>query len=330
MNAMAYRPDCGLLDIYGGRQDIDDGVIRCVGNAEERFDEDGLRILRALRFASQLGFRLEESTHDAVLSRAHLLRGISAERIYSELCGILLGYHAGEIICRYASVLSVVIPELDEIIGFEQLSKYHCYDVLEHTCRAIDNSVPDLTVRLALLMHDIAKPRTCQRGEDGYDHYIGHPEMSAQMADSIMRRLKSDTRTRERVVRLIEMHDCSIVPDVRRAKRLLRKISYEEAMLLMEVKIGDRLAHAEAYRNTDEIVAMRELLSEINFQSPCLTVGDLAISGGDLIAMGMKPGRSMGRLLNDLLEMVISDDMPNENASLLSQARLMMDEYTEE
>lgn len=330
MNAMAYRPDEGLLDLYGGRQDIADGVIRCVGDAAARFDEDGLRILRALRFASRLGFRLEESTHAAVLSRAHLLKGISAERIYSELCGILLGDNAGAIIKAYAEVLAVVIPELGEIIGFEQHSKYHCWDVLEHTCRAVDNSCPDLSVRLALLLHDIAKPRTCFRGEDGYDHYHGHPELSAQMADAVLRRLKTDTRTRERVVRLIDMHDCTVVPDVRRAKRLLRQMSCEDALLLMEVKNGDRLAHAEPYRDISEICAMKQLIVEIDRQSPCLTVADMALGGADLIAMGMKPGRAMGQLLNELLEMVINDCIPNEKDALASQARLMMEEYTEE
>ncbi len=330
MNAMAYRPDYGLLDIYGGRQDIADGVIRCVGDAGQRFDEDGLRIMRALRFASRLGFRLDEGTHAAVLSRAHLLKNISAERVYSELCGILSGEYAGEIILRYTPVLAVVIPELGEIIGFEQHSKYHCYDVLEHTCRAIDRSERNLTVRLALLLHDIAKPRVCERGEDGYDHYIGHPELGAQMADGILRRLRADNRTRETVVRLIELHDCAVVPDTRRAKRMLQKLTYEEAMLLMEVKTADRLAHAEPYCDTSQISVMKELLTELDRQSLCLTVGDMALGGGDLIAMGMKPGKAMGRLLNDLLEMVVNDSLPNEKDALADQARLMMEEFTEE
>jgi len=324
MNAMAYRPDHGLLDLYGGQQDISDGVIRCVGDAAARFDEDGLRILRALRFASRLGLRLEEET------RAHLLGGISAERVYSELCGIIVGKHAGTIVREYARVLAEVIPELSEIIGFEQHSKYHCCDVLEHTCRAMDNSAGDLTVRLALLLHDIAKPRVCKRGADGCDHYLGHPELGAQMADDILRRLRADNRTRETVVRLIELHDCAVVPDTRRAKRLLRQLSYEEAMLLMEIKLGDRMAHAEPYRDISEIIAMKELLTELHRQSPCLTVGDMALGGSDLIAMGMKPGKAMGRLLGDLLEMVVNDSLPNEKAALAAQARLMMDEYTEE
>ena len=320
INAMAYRPDKGLVDPFGGCKDIERGLIRCVGKAAERFSEDGLRILRALRFASRLGFELECETDRAVFSLSHLLCGISAERVYSELCGILVGKNAGSILLRYAEVIARVIPELDEIIGFEQKSKYHCFDVMEHTCWAIDSAVQDRLVRLALLLHDFGKPRACFCGADGYNHYLGHEKISAAMADDVLIRLRADGATRRTVVRLVEMHDRAIVPNERHAKRLLRELSFEEAMLLMEIKIGDRAAHAPGYRDTADIYRMKELLEEIKRRGDCLTVSSLAIGGRELMALGMQPGPDMGALLERLLDKVVNGECENQRDALLLEA----------
>lgn len=321
VNAMAYHPRKGLLDLFGGCDDIRCGVIRCVGDAGQRFREDGLRIMRALRFASRLGFELERETDRAVRELSGLLGGISAERLYSELCGILMGRNAGEIILRYAQVIAVFIPELKEIAGFAQNSKYHCWDVLEHTCRAIDGAPLDRTVRLALLLHDLGKPKACFRGNDGYDHYAGHEEISADMADEILVRLRADGLTRRTVVKLISMHDCTVIPDERHAKRLLRKLSYDEARLLMDLKIGDRSAHAPEFSDNSDILCMRQLIDELEERGECLSLSALAIGGRELIALGMKPGKAIGDVLDRLLETVVNGEVENEREALTELAR---------
>lgn len=320
INAIAYHPDRGLLDLFGGVRDIENKTIRCVGNSVERFEEDGLRILRALRFASRLGFSLDDETEQAIFLRAGLLSSISAERIYSELCGILCGSQAGSIIQEYAAVFSVFIPEMREIIDFPQNSKYHCFDVLGHTCKAIDSSVPDILVRLSLLLHDIGKPRACFRGSDGYDHFFGHEEISAEMADTILKRLRADGHTRRTVVKLIGMHDRAVVPNRRNARRFLRELSYEEAMLLMEIKLGDMLAHAEGFRDTAGIMEMKSLITDIHAQSGCFSLSSLAVKGDDLISLGMEPGKNIGIILNRLLDMVINEEIENESDALLKKA----------
>lgn len=330
INAMAYRPDYGLLDLYGGRRDIERRVIACVGEPEQRFNEDGLRIMRALRFASRLGFFLEEKTADAAFALARLLEGISVERLFSELKGILCGAGAGKVILEYSDILSVVIPELKDIIGFEQNNRYHCYDVLEHTCVALDNSPADPIVRLALLLHDIGKPRVRFFGADGYDHYHGHEIAGAEMADRIMLRLRADTYTRNTVVRLIELHDCTIIPDVKHAKRLLQKLTFDEADMLLSVKIADRMAHAEEHRDISSILRMREIIRELEQEKPCLAAADMAIGGRELMEIGVQPGVNMGRLINDLLEMIVNEEIENEKDALIEMARQIKDNYTEE
>jgi len=330
INAMAYRPDEGLLDLFGGQEDIRRGIISCVGDPVQRFNEDGLRILRALRFASRLGFALEEKTAQAAFDLAPLLHGISVERVFSELKGIVCGKGAGKIVHRYAEILLPVLPELSGIIGFHQNSKYHCCDVLEHTCRAIDSSVPDTIVRLALLLHDIGKPDACFTGEDGFDHYHGHETVSAKMADEILLRLRSDNHTRNTVVKLIESHDCDVTPSMRKARHILRDFTFEEAKLLLEVKKGDRLAHAEEYRDISDILALEELLAQAKEQELCFSLRDLAVNGYDMLGIGVKPGHIMGCVLNDLLNMVINEEIPNEKDALLERARQIKDNYTEE
>jgi len=329
INAMAYRPDDGLLDLFGGRKDIENGVIACVGEPAERFGEDGLRIMRALRFASRLGFKLEEKTKTAVLSCADLLRGISAERLFSELCGLIVGRNAWRIVMDYADVLARFIPEIKPLIGFDQNNRYHCYDLLEHTCRAMENSPDDLIVRLALLLHDIGKPVVCFTGEDGYCHYHGHEPEGARMANDILLRLRAPNRIRESVVRLIELHDSAVIADSRHARRLLSRLSFEDANRLLDVKTGDRYAHAEGHRDVSVINSMREIISKINEQEQCFSLNSMAIGGRELIAMGMKPGRAVGRVLESLLEMVISEEIPNEKDALLEAARRMLDDIEE-
>ncbi len=329
INAMAYRPQEGLLDLFGGREDICRGVIACVGNAEERFLEDGLRIMRALRFAARLGFSLEDETKRAVFSCRKLLRGISAERLFSELCGLLQGQYAWKIVLDYAPVLATFIPELKDIIDFDQNSRYHCYDILEHTCRAMEHSPDDLTVRLALLLHDIGKPSAAFVGKDGYTHYHGHEPIGAQMANDILLRLRAPNRLRESVVRLIDMHDLTLVPDTKHARRLLSKLSFEEANLLLDVKTGDRMAHAEGYRDLSKIHAMRELLAEMNSQEQCLSVRDLAIGGRDLMELGVPRGKQMGVLLEQMLGKVINEEIPNQKDALLDAVRRTMNKTKE-
>ncbi len=329
INAMAYNPEKGLLDLFGGCEDIEKAVIACVGNAEERFQEDGLRILRALRFASRLGFSMEENTDRAVRRLSHLLCGISVERVFSELCGIICGAFAGRTVLEYADVISVFIPELREIIGFEQKSRYHCFDALEHTCRAIDASPQDRLVRLALLLHDIGKPQARVAGADGYDHYYGHQDISAQMADDILLRLKSDGRTRRIVTKIIKMHDRTIVPDEKRAKRLLRELPVEEVRILLEVKAADRLAHASGYNDPSEIYEMGRIVESIALKDECISVSALAIGGREIMELGVKPGPVVGTILERLLDEVINGKTANEKELLIEQAKIIIAKLTD-
>lgn len=329
INAMAYRPEEGLLDLFGGRMDIERGIIACVGDPTERFEEDGLRIMRALRFAARLGFELEEKTAKAVRTCSGLLRGISSERLFAELCGLLQGGNAWRIVLDYAEVLAEFIPELKEIIGFDQNNRYHCYDILEHTCRAMEHSPENLIVRLALLFHDIGKPSVSFVGKDGYTHYHGHEPAGAQMADKILLQLRAPNRLRERVVRLIDMHDIAVIPDTKHARRLLSKLSFEDANLLLDIKIGDRLAHAEDHRDLSKIHAMRALLEKLNSQEQCLSLKEMAIGGCELMELGVPAGKNLGILLERLLDMVINEEIPNQRNALLDAARRMIDETEE-
>ena len=322
MNAMAYCEETGLMDYFGGQEDLKAGVIRCVGVAEERFREDALRILRALRFSARFGFRIEEKTAKAAHDCRELLRFVSAERIASELVKILCGKYAKQIILEFPDVLGVVIPELIPMVGYDQRNPHHCFDLLTHTAITVAEVPPVPTLRLAALLHDIGKPACFFTDEKGIGHYYGHPEVSADLAEEILRRLKLDNATRKTVVQLVRHHDMVIVPSEKAVRRAIAKITPELFWDLMTLKRADSIGTGR----TDDVrmvrhSEVRSLAEEIFQKAHCFSLRDLAIGGRDLIACGMKPGKEIGALLDDLFEAVLSGEVENKKDVLLKLAK---------
>ena len=318
VNAMAYHPDQGLVDYFGGQEDLERGIIRCVGDPMQRFEEDALRIMRALRFASVLDFTIEPQTRQAIFALQDTLDYVSRERIAVELVKLLCGTRAGDILLEYTSVLGVCIPELLPLQGFQQHNPYHIYDVLEHTARVVDHSPATKVARLAALLHDIAKPPCFTLDSRGIGHFRGHPAIGADMADGILRRLKFDNTTRKQVVELIRWHDAPLSASERTLRRVLRKISPELFFPLLDLKKADNLAQNPAMVDPGQVDQMRRKAEDILSQQQCFDLKNLAVNGADLLALGMHPGKDMGKALNWLLDEVISERVPNERQALLS------------
>lgn len=318
MNGVAYNFEDGFCDLVGGIGDIKNGVIRCIGNPEERFREDALRILRAIRFSSVLGFAIEAETKKAVHSCRNLLNNISAERIREEFCKLLCGENASAVLAEFSDVIGVFIPEILPSVGFDQKNRHHIYDVYGHILKSVEASKRDLTVRLALYFHDIGKVRTATADENGELHFYGHPKRSAESADEIMKRLRFDNETRENVVTLIRCHDYPISvrygdePDRKRLKRLTAKVGKKLIYDIIEVKRCDNLAHAPEYIIGEAFYKKTyEMLDEIILGGECITLSSLKINGNDLIEMGYE-GRKIGEKLNECLNAVIDEKIRNE------------------
>lgn len=325
INAMAYSPKEGLIDPFSGRSDLQQRLLRCVGDPERRFSEDALRILRAVRFQSELGFVLEPRTREALLAQRESLLGISMERITSELLKTLGGKDCQRVLLENALVFAVFLPELRPCFGFSQHSRYHKYDVWEHTCAAV-GAVPHgredtVLLRLALLLHDSGKPSCFTLDEKG-GHFKGHEEVSAQIADGALRRLKVPNHLRERVTLLINWHHFWPEEDGARrgVRRLLSKIGPEAFFQLMEIQKADSMAKQDFCRERLPIIRQREQLArEMVNGNQCLSLKDLQINGADLLAMGFS-GPALGGELHRLLELVLDEEMPNDRAALLQQA----------
>lgn len=326
MNAMAYNDEEGLIDPFGGLYDIEHKIIRCVGNPYDRFNEDGLRIMRALRFASQLNFMLHQDVINAIndSSLINNLDNISAERINNELCKIL-SYNRPSILFTYEKVLCKIIPEFTASIGFDQHNPYHVFSVSGHINAALrTNTSNDLIVKLALFFHDIGKPYSYQEGEDGFRHFKGHGGVSAELTDTIMKRLKFDNETRNQVVELVQYHDATFEVSKKHIKRWLNKIGEVQFRRLLEVRKADIKAQNPTYtkERIDKINNLQILLEEVLQDNECFTLKDLAINGKDLIAIGFHPGKELGETLNYLLQLVI-DGVDNDKEALLTLAKSM-------
>ena len=322
INAMAYSPKSGMVDFFGGEEDLKHGVIRCVGDAGKRFSEDALRIMRALRFAAVLGFSIETGTAEAMRESRGLLKNISVERIAAELSKLVTGAGAGRIMTEHMPVVAEIIPELAPAIGFEQNSPFHCYDVLTHIMKSVDSAPSDLHLRLTMLFHDIGKPaRYSER--DGTGHFYGHPQLSTDMAKGILTRLKYDNNTIDAVTQLILYHDADILPKKKHIKRWLNRIGEERLRQLIEVKRADAAAQSERYYEgkTAILDAALQAMDEIIGQRECFALKDLAVNGRDLIEAGVPEGRLIGATLNRLMDMVIDEEAPNDRAVLLEIAR---------
>ena len=319
VNALAYNPDSGITDIFGGVDDIKSQIIRCVGDANQRFSEDALRILRALRFASVLGFDISPDTRDALFANKDLLKNVSAERISEELIKLLCGVNAGKIITEYADILGVIIPEILPMKGFDQKNKHHMYDVLTHTAVAVDNVPPYKIQRLAMFFHDFGKPRCFSIDENGAGHFYGHQKISQSMALDIMTRLRFDNNTKNKVSTLVEWHDAAIENTPKAIKRILNKITPELFFLLLDIKRADTIAHRPDFTSRlTEIENSRIIAESILQNEACFSLKDLAICGNDLIDLGIPAGKKIGELLNIALSAVINEEIKNDKREILS------------
>ncbi len=323
VNAMAYHPESGVVDCFGGQEDLKNHIIRCVGNPQTRFEEDGLRILRAIRFASVLEFSLEQKTADAVHECKHLLKNIASERIREEFCKLLCGKHAVSILREFSDVIAVFLPELAPSFGFDQKSKYHCYDVWEHTLHALEeNTDGDLIVRLGILFHDVGKPDCFTEDERG-GHFPGHAERSVEMTNEALHRLRFDNNTRELVQKLVKYHDVPLIPEEKHVKRALLRFGEAGLVSLLEIQRCDRLAHHPNYVELPHYhKQIPQIVKKIFDENACLSLKSLAVKGDDLISLGYKPGKEIGQQLQTLLDAVIDGALPNDKDTLLSFARL--------
>lgn len=324
VNAMAYNPETGITDPFGGREHIKKKIISCVGDADTRFSEDALRIMRALRFSSVLDFAISDSTAQAVLRKLPMLDKISTERIYAELMKLLCGVNAEKILLGFPEVFARIIPELAPCVGFDQRTKYHKYDVYTHLVKTVSYCENIPVVRLAALLHDIAKPACFIIDSKGVGHAYGHQQKSAQMAKNILRRLHSDNKTISTVTALIARHDISIIPDRLWTKRLISETSFEFARLLMKLKRGDISAHAHICNDPAKTYETERIIDELEGEKACLFVKDLAISGSDLMNMGFAKGKLIGETLNRLLDDVITEKIPNSHDILLKKAEQIL------
>ena len=322
INAMAYNPRTGIVDYYGGQRDLSEGKIKCVGNADKRFREDALRIMRALRFASVLGFSIESDTAEAILKSKALLRNIAAERLAAELNKLIMGDKVCGLLSAHLPVLIEIIPELGQAVGFNQSNPYHSYDVLTHILASVDAAPKELILRLTMLLHDIAKPKCYTQSEDGIGHFYGHPQKSSDMAKEILLRLKYDHDTVQAVTQLVLYHDADIEPRRKHIKRWLNKIGEQRLRQLLEIKQADTMAQSVEFRQArlERLGAVLPVLEEVLEQQQCFSLRDLAVNGRDLIHIGVSQGTKIGILLNQLLDMVIDEEVPNDKAALLELA----------
>lgn len=324
INAMAYNEDSGLVDAFDGMGDLKRGCIRCVGDPRERFTEDALRMFRAVRFAAQLDFSIEETTQEAIRELAPNIAKVSAERIQVELVKLLVSDHPYRMRDVYELGLSAVfMPEFDAAMKTTQHNRHHCYTVGEHTIHAMEGVTGDKVLRLTMLLHDIGKPVTRTTDEDGWDHFIGHEAIGADMARTILRRLKFDNDTIRRVTKLVRYHDVrpKITPE--KIRRTMVKIGLESFPQLFDVKRADVHAQSE-YQHQEKLEAIDnfEIYYRIIMEKKQpLAIKDLAIDGKDLLEMGVRPGPQLGELLNRMLDLVLSYPEKNKREYLLGKAR---------
>ncbi len=322
VNAMAFDRNEWIIDLFGGRQDLQDRIIRCVGEPDRRFKEDALRIMRALRFAATLDFEIEEKTADSIRRNVGLLANISVERIFVELKKLLCGVAAERILLQFADVFCSIIPELQPIVGLVQHNPHHLYDVYTHTAKAVALCEADSVLRLAALFHDLGKADTFSFDENGVGHFYNHRAFSVQKADAILRRLRSDNATRRTVLFLVDWHD-RLFGDFseKTVKRLLRTQTAEELLLLAKLMRADSKATGTRMHETCASAdRLEQIVKQLQAEQPCLSVTDLAVNGHDLLALGYEP-KSIGKTLKALLEAVTDGKIENKKEDLLAVLR---------
>ena len=320
MNAIAMDVEGNLVDPFGGRSDIENGVVRCVGEPDRRFREDGLRVMRGLRFAATLGYAIHPETAAALHRCRAMLEQVAAERIWSELKRLLTGSGVLPVLLDYPDVLSVFWPELGEMVGFDQRNPWHCWDVWEHTARAVAAVPAEVPVRLAMLLHDVGKPRCCSVDKDGVGHFYGHAALSAQLAEEMLHRLRSERETARAVVELVKRHDLPLSTDLKLLRRRLNQLGEERLLQLVEVQRGDALAQTPELvtQRLEELEEIKEAIRQLIAEGACTSVKMLAVTGRDLMEGGWQPGPALGARLQFLLDQVLDGKLPNQKEALLS------------
>lgn len=320
MNAMAYHPGKGLVDIFGGQEDMNRGIIRCVGNAKERFTEDALRMMRAIRFAAQMNYEIEEETFQAIRKMAPSISKVSAERIQVEMTKTLISAHPGKFRLFYETGLTAhFLPEFDRAMETEQNHPHHCYSVGEHLLRSVEEIRPDKVLRLSMLLHDIGKPYVESVDEEGITHFYGHPKVSEERAQQILRRLKWDNDTIRKVGIFTRYHDYRMDGDETAMRRAMAKIGEEYFPDIFEVQKADVMAQSN-YKREEKLAAIekeRELYLLVKEKGQCVSLKTLAVGGRDLIAHGVAPGKGLGVILNGMLEDVLEHPEHNTREYLL-------------
>lgn len=320
INAMAYSPSRGYADPFGGRVDLEKGILRAVGDPQTRFREDSLRILRGVRFAVRYGLQADPVTEHAMFSQASLMDNLARERVFEELCRLLPLVKAEDLI-RFAPILAAVIPELKPMIGFDQRSPHHAYDLYTHVAGVVAGVPGDLPLRWAALLHDIGKVPTFTVDESGRGHFFDHAGKGAEMADAILRRLKAPNALREQVVLLIEKHMLWLQPEKKQLRRQIGRLGLGTVYQILSLQQADNSNKGTSKSGeSEQYVKILDVLEEIRSEDGCFSLKDLAVNGHDLMQIGFT-GRSIGVMLNWLLDQVIEETLPNDRDVLLAWAK---------
>ena len=321
VNAMAMDLRGQVYDFHGGQADLQAGILRCVGEAERRFNEDALRILRGLRFAAVLGYAIEPQTAAAMERCAPLLRYIAAERICEEMTKLLCGEYVLPVLLAYPKILGVFLPEILPCVGFDQQNEHHLYDVWEHTARSVAAVPPRSVLRWTMLLHDLGKPASFFTDDAGVGHFYGHDALGAEMAGAITQRLRMDKKSAQRIARLIERHMRQIEPTEKAVGRALRQLGEEALRQLLLVKRADASAcHPDYAWQTQALDAVEAVLESLLAEDACFTLRHLAVDGRDMMTLGLR-GREIGETLDALLTQVVEGTLPNEKDALLQWVR---------
>lgn len=323
VNAMAYSKMTGTVDLFGGQNDLKNKIIRCVGDPDRRFNEDALRILRALRFASALDFEIEEKTAQSLLKNRALLGNISEERIAKELLKLVCGKGAERILTDFAPVLFEILPELQPMYKNSHDNPHHCYDIYEHTLIAVESIDPEPTLRFAMLLHDCGKPAVKKFDENGVAHFYGHQRISAEISAQILARLKVSNKFRDEILFLVSNHDrWELYENTEKMPRYLSKFGLDGVLKLLKVMRADVLAQSPEYRyRLDQIADAEEIAKNLAAQKPCLSLSELQINGRTLMDIGIPQGRKLGAVLAQLLDEVIDGVTKNTQEALTTRAR---------
>lgn len=324
INAFAYNDRSGIVDAFDGMTDLQNGIIRCVGEAKERFTEDALRMMRAVRFSAQLGYSIEEKTKEAIIELAPNLKNISAERIQVELVKLLQSPHPDYVRIAYdLGITKVILPEFDRAMETPQNNPHHVYNVGEHLLHTLLYVRPDRSLRIAALLHDIAKPDTEETDSDGISHFHGHAEAGEEKAAAILRRLKFDNDTISKVKKYVKYHDYKIEARPRAVRRALHKIGKEYFEQILELKQADMLAQSTYQREEKEenLRQVRTLYEEILRKEECVSLKELALTGKDLMELGVPQGKQLGMILQQLLEDVLENPEHNTREYLVTLVR---------